>query len=205
MITVVDYGCGNLGSIVNMLRKIGAPAALTSSPRDVEQATKLILPGVGAFDAGMSRLAQSGLLPVLNRKVLEEKVPVLGICLGMQLMTRGSEEGSHKGLAWIDADTLHFAGVLGPDAKVPHMGWNKVAPAKASGLLAELPEQPRFYFVHSYFVRCARREDVLLKTTYASRQFDAAFEHANVAGVQFHPEKSHRFGMRLLRNFVERS
>lgn len=204
MISVVDYGCGNVGSVLNMLRKVGAHAVLTSSANELEQASKVILPGVGAFDTGMSRLSESGLIPVLNRKALEQRVPVLGICLGMQLMTRASEEGALQGLGWIDANTVRFSQTPARDAKIPHMGWNVVAPERRSELIAGLPEGARFYFVHSYFVRCQRREDALLSASHALQDFDAAFERENLMGVQFHPEKSHRFGMQLLRNFVER-
>lgn len=202
MITIVDYQMGNLGSISNMLKKLGVPSRITADPQDIAAASKLILPGVGAFDAGMDNLARSGLLPVLNERVLQAGVPTLGICLGMQLMTLRSEEGQRPGLGWVDAVALRFRPT---DAalKVPHMGWNRVHPARSAPLIDGLPEEPRFYFVHSYFVRCQRLEDVLMTTRYG-QEFHSAFQHGNVAGVQFHPEKSHKFGMALLRNFAER-
>lgn len=202
MITIVDYGMGNLGSIRNMLKKISVDSEVTADARKIGAARKLILPGVGAFDAGMDNLERSGLIPVLNERVLQAKVPTLGICLGMQLMARGSDEGRRKGLGWIDAQALRFQPT---DAalKVPHMGWNLVRPAREAALVEALPDEPRFYFVHSYFIRCEQPEDVLLITIYGE-PFHSAFHRGNVWGVQFHPEKSHKFGMRLLRNFAER-
>jgi glutamine amidotransferase len=204
MIAIVDYRTGNLNSIRNMLNKIGVPATITSSPDEIRRANKLIMPGIGAFDAGMRRLKDSGLIPLLNELVLVEKKPLLGICLGMQLMTRGSEEGAMAGLGWIQAATKRFDRSDDPTLKVPHMGWNVVSPAKRSALLADSPEEPRFYFTHSYFVRCDNSCDRLLTVQYGATVFDAAFEHDNVMGVQFHPEKSHRFGMWFLKNFAGR-
>ncbi len=150
----------------------------------------------------MENLERSGLIPLLNRRVLEDRVPTLGICLGMQLMTRRSDEGARAGLGWIDAEALRFRPA---DAalRVPHMGWNRVTPARPSPLIDELPEEPRFYFVHSFFVRCHDCADVLLTTPYGE-SFASAFQRDNVWGVQFHPEKSHKFGMALLRNFATR-
>lgn len=202
MITILDYGMGNLGSIQNMLRKIGVPSEITSDADRIRAARKLILPGVGAFDAGMANLDRSGLLQVLNRRVLEDRVPTLGICLGMQLMTRGSEEGARAGLGWIDATALRFR-PADPALKVPHMGWNRVEPARASALTDDLPDDPRFYFVHSFHVRCHDAADVLLRTPFGE-PFTSAIQRGNVWGVQFHPEKSHKFGMALLRNFATR-
>lgn len=204
MITIVDFDIGNLGSIRNMLKKIGVASVVTSSPAEIEKAGKLILPGVGAFDAGMRNLNASGLIPLLNEKVLVQKTPVLGICLGMQLMTRGSEEGSLPGLGWVRADTRRFTREQAPNLKIPHMGWNLVRPAKDSPLVSEVPQEPRFYFVHSYYVRCEDRAESLLEATYGPHTFDAGFEAGHIRGVQFHPEKSHRFGMWMLKNFAER-
>ncbi len=204
-ITIVDYGVGNVGSIQNMLKKVGARSVVASSSEQVLQANKLILPGVGAFDAGMETLARSGLVAALNHKALVERTPVLGLCLGMQLMTRGSEEGKLPGLGWVNAATCKFDAAATPGLKVPHMGWNLVAPAKHSPILKNYSEDTRFYFVHSYYVRCEDRADPLLRCAYGGHSFDAAFEHRNLIGVQFHPEKSHRFGMWLLKNFTELS
>jgi len=202
MITIIDYGMGNLGSIRNMLKKIGADSEITAEPARIAAATKLVLPGVGAFDAGMENLDKSGLVPLLNERVRRDEVPVLGICLGMQLMTHSSSEGERPGLGWVDAKAVRF---VPADAtlKVPHMGWNIARPVRDDALLEGLPRESRFYFVHSYYVACERREDVLLTTFYGA-DFDSGFRRGNVWGVQFHPEKSHRFGMHLLRNFAER-
>lgn len=202
-IVVVDYGMGNLGSIMNMLKKVGARAIRSSSASDVEKAGKLILPGVGAFDAGMRSLSDLGLVPVLNRRVIEGKTPILGICLGMQLLARGSEEGQLPGLGWVDADVLKFRfdGIHDKGLKIPHMGWNTVEVTAESRLFDDMGPDPRFYFVHSYHVRCNNEENVLARTFYGY-EFVSAVTRDNIAGVQFHPEKSHKFGMRLLGNFV---
>jgi glutamine amidotransferase len=203
MITIIDYEMGNLGSIRNMLKVIGAESKTTHRVEDLLRATKLILPGVGAFGAGMRNLSRLGVLPVLSELVLNRKVPILGICLGMQLMATRSEEGVEPGIGWIDADVVRFDATQHPGMRVPHMGWNTVRVAKESQLLTETEGEQRFYFVHSYYTRCKDRDDVLLQTDYGV-DFDAAFARDNLFGVQFHPEKSHRFGMNLLRNFVER-
>jgi glutamine amidotransferase len=200
MITIVDYGMGNLGSIQNMLKAVDVQSVVTSDYRIISNAQKLILPGVGAFDSAMERINGSGLRDVLDRKVLEEKVPVLGICLGMQLLTRGSEEGVLPGLGWIQGDTTRFPKIEG--LKVPHMGWNLVASSSTSKLTKDLGEEPRFYFVHSYAVSVDDQKHSILKTTYGIK-FDSAIQKGNIYGAQFHPEKSHRFGKRLFKNFAE--
>lgn len=201
MITIVDYGLGNLGSIQNMLRKLGHQSELTSDPAHVAKAEALILPGVGAFDLGMRNLRELGLQEVLEKRVRAEGVPVLGICLGAQLMTRGSEEGSEPGLGWIAADTVRFAGPQMSDLPVPSMGWSPVRLGSPHTLFEAAGDDTRFYFVHSYHFRCDRAEDVIAWSSYGY-EFAAAFAHANVMGVQFHPEKSHRFGMSLLDRFA---
>jgi imidazole glycerol-phosphate synthase subunit HisH len=201
MTVIVDYGCGNLSSIANMIRKIGGKAVITSDPAEIAAAEKIILPGIGAFDTGMSRLNEMGFAGILNNKALKEKVPVLGICLGMQLMTRGSEEGVLKGLSWFDADTLKFNFESAPQLKVPLMGWKYVQQKKASRLLDGMYETPKFYFVHSYYVRCNNEADILATTMYGS-EYTSAFEKDNLFGVQFHPEKSHKYGMKILQNFI---
>lgn len=203
-VTIIDYGVGNLGSIQNMLKKLGAQSEIASEVCAIERATKIILPGVGAFDAGMTQLNQSGLRPTLDAAVLQRRVPVAGICLGMQLMTEGSEEGILPGLGWVQAKTIRFMPAPNETMKIPHMGWSVVKKSKHSPILELLDNEPRFYFVHSYHVDCRDREDVLLTAQYGSIQFDAAFEHRNILGFQFHPEKSHRFGMTLLKAFIER-
>lgn len=199
MISIVDYGMGNLGSIVNMFKRIGVVAQISGDPDVLARATKILLPGVGAFDSAMQRIEKSGLRTVLDYKALQERVPVLGICLGMQLLTRSSEEGKHVGLGWIAASTRRFGPEL--NLKVPHMGWNAVQAVCPSPLTQELPADARFYFVHSYYVAVDSQEDSLLKTRYGVT-FDAAISHNNIYGAQFHPEKSHRFGMQLLANFA---
>lgn len=199
MITIVDYGMGNLGSILNMFKRIGVATEITSDAAVLANASKVLLPGVGAFDAAMQRIDASGLRPVLDHKALYERVPILGICLGMQLLTRGSDEGKLSGLGWIGATTRRFPTIAG--LKVPHMGWNLVAPAQPSPLTAGLPSESRFYFVHSYFVQADDERDSVLKAHYGV-SFDAAVAHGNIYGAQFHPEKSHKFGLQLLANFA---
>lgn len=199
MITIVDYGMGNLGSIKNMFKRIGVSAVVSGDLVTISAASKLLLPGVGAFDKAMERINSDGLRQVLDRKALEERVPVLGICLGMQLLTKSSEEGTSSGLGWIAAKASRFPVISG--LKVPHMGWNVVIPTQESPLIKELPEASRFYFVHSYCVQVEDEGDSLLKTDYGLR-FDSAIQHDNIYGCQFHPEKSHKFGMKLLENFA---
>lgn len=199
MITIVDYGMGNLGAVQNMLRYIGVQAQISADPDVVARASRILLPGVGAFDAAMQRIHASGLRPVLEHKAMVERVPTLGICLGMQLLTRSSDEGREPGLGWIAADTRRFPALEG--LKVPHMGWNLVHPTRAHALTADLPPEPRFYFVHSYCVQVDNPTHSLLRAHYGI-DFDAAIGHDNIVGAQFHPEKSHRFGMKLLINFA---
>jgi glutamine amidotransferase len=199
MITVVDYGLGNLGSIENMLKRINVPVNVTSNLSEIKKASKLLLPGVGKFDAAMNRINDSGLRDVLDEKALNEKIPVLGICLGMQLLTYSSEEGEVPGLGWIKATTKKFP--VFDDLKVPHMGWNEVDVSNDNLLIQSLPKNPRFYFVHSYCVHVNDSKHSILKTKYGI-EFDSAVGHGNVFGAQFHPEKSHKFGMQLLRNFA---
>jgi glutamine amidotransferase len=204
MITIVDYGVGNLGSIVNMLKKIGAKAQASSDPDVLRQAEKLILPGVGAFDPGMRKLNEVGLAPLLNELVLEKKVPVIGLCLGMQLMTKRSEEGTEAGLGWIDAETVRFK--FRPEnahLKIPHMGWNTLDIRRQHPLVSDLGPESRFYFVHSYHIVCADEADVVAYTDYGY-PLAAVINKDNIMGAQFHPEKSHRYGMQLLKNFAER-
>ena len=203
MIVIIDYKMGNLGSILNMLKKIGVQAIVSSLPEDILQADKLILPGVGAFDNGMANLKESSLLSVLNEKVLAKKTPILGICLGMQLLTRRSAEGRLEGLGWVEADTVRFRfGKEESTLKIPHMGWNTVMFKPGSVLSSGLENEARFYFVHSFHVVCDREENVAGKTFYGY-EFSSAIQNGNIIGVQFHPEKSHKYGLRLLKNFVE--
>jgi imidazole glycerol-phosphate synthase subunit HisH len=203
MITIVDYGVGNLASISNMLAKIGVPSSIARTADDIAQAAKLILPGVGAFDHAMRNLRERGLRSALEHKVRTEKIPVLGLCLGAQLLTRRSEEGQEPGLGWIDADTVSFdRSRLGDEHRVPHMGWSDVSSTGSSRLLSNLPVPPRFYFAHSFHIRCADERTMAGTAEYGYR-FAAVVEDGNIVGAQFHPEKSHRFGMQLLRNYAE--
>lgn len=200
MITIVDYGMGNLGSIQNMFRRIGAETEISGDPERLKRARKLMLPGVGAFDQAMERINASGIRDILDKRVLEDRVPVLGICLGMQLLTRSSEEGRLKGLGWVKADAKRFPSL--PNLKVPHMGWNNVTPTQANPLIEGLPGDARFYFVHSYYVSMDDKRDSILQTEYGL-MFDSALNYKNIYGAQFHPEKSHKFGMKLLSNFAD--
>jgi len=203
MLVVVDSGISNIGSLVNMLRKIGVAATVSHLKDDIEQADKLILPGIGSFDAGMQRLSAMNLQDVLNKKVKEERTPTLGSCLGMQRMARSSTEGKVAGLSWFDAEVIRFDPSLqDPQVKIPHMGWNFIDQVKASRLFENFPPNPKFYFVHSYHFK-PNNEDDVLATTHHGYPFASAIEKGNIAGVQFHPEKSHKFGMQLLKNFVE--
>jgi glutamine amidotransferase len=199
MLLIVDYGLGNLGSVKNMLRVVGADATISDKPADVDKATALILVGVGHFDSGMKNLHGGGFVEPLNRRVLERKVPVLGICLGMQLLSRDSEEGQEKGLGWLPASTKRLQ-PGDPSLAIPHMGWNETA--SGDGVLLKGLEAARFYFVHSYHVVCDEPGDVAATCTYG-KPFTAAVRRGNIFGTQFHPEKSHRFGKRLLQNFVD--
>lgn len=206
MICIVNNGLGNVGSIVNMYRRLGIGARLTRDPETLASAERLILPGVGAFDRGMQNLEALGLKDVLSERVQRGIAPCLGICLGMQLMTHSSEEGSERGLGWIDAKTVHIGSrsFLGRERiRLPHIGWNFVDIVRDHPLVSGLTEEPRFYFVHSYCVECSSPDDRLFVARYEDVELTAGFVHENVAGVQFHPEKSHRFGMQLLRNFAE--
>jgi imidazole glycerol-phosphate synthase subunit HisH len=204
MIVIIDYGMGNLGSILNMLKKVGAPAAKVSADsKDIEQADKLILPGVGAFDTGMQRLRETGLIGLLNEKVLKAQTPTLGVCLGMQLLTKISEEGELPGLGWIDAETIRFR--FDPKTtglKIPHMGWNTVKIQHEGTLFKDMYSEPRFYFVHSFHVVSHNPQDVLATTEYGY-DFASVIQQGHIMATQFHPEKSHKFGMKLYKNFVE--
>jgi glutamine amidotransferase len=203
MIVVVDYGMGNLASIVNMIKRVGGQAMLSRGPEDIEQARKLILPGVGAFDNGMANLRERGYVELLTRKVVAERVPLLGICLGMQLLTQRSEEGVAPGLGWLDAETIRFKfDPGGPQLKVPHMGWNTITVTRPHPLFPEGEKERRYYFVHSYHVRCRDPANVLATTRYGL-EFTSAVVKDNLMGTQFHPEKSLRYGMRLMQHFVQ--
>jgi len=204
-LSIVGYGLGNLGSIQNMYKKLGIRTEIAETPAAVLEADKLVLPGVGAFDEGMTGLRAAGLVDPIIQKAAEG-TPILGVCLGMHLMTDASEEGVETGLGLIHARVKRFTPPEGSELKVPHMGWNEVEASRGdellSGLLQEGEERSRFYFVHSYYVECRDRSDVFLEATHGIK-FDVAFRRDNIMGVQFHPEKSHRFGMQILKNFYE--
>jgi imidazole glycerol-phosphate synthase subunit HisH len=198
VIAVIDYGVGNVKSILNMLRRIGVDARPVSDSQSIRAADHLILPGVGAFDAAMTLLNESGLRPALEDSFSSGK-PILGICLGMQLLGRGSEEGVKPGLGWIAASTERL--LLAVDAPLPHMGWSFVDP-KADSVLFAGEDSPRYYFLHSFAVRCDDRSDAAATAEYGGVEFTCSVQRDHVFGVQFHPEKSHRYGMRLLQRFA---
>ena len=201
MITIIDYGMGNLGSVLNMLKKVGAPARITNIPEEILKAEKLLLPGVGSFDTAMSRIGETGLLEVLNKMVLEKGVPILGICLGLQLLMEGSEEGKLPGFGWIKGKAYHFKGNIPSHLKVPHMGWNDISITKQCSLTEGFNEEIRFYFVHSYFIRVEDPANSMMTCRYGI-EFEAAVHKNNIYGAQFHPEKSHKFGRQFLKNFA---
>ncbi len=200
MITIINYGLGNLGSVQNMLKRIGVPCIITSNIEEIEAAQKILLPGVGAFDSAIQKIDELNLRSVLVHKAKVDKVPFLGICLGMQLLTRGSEEGALKGLDLVPAKTIKFEFDQNSNLKIPHMGWNFVKINTPSKLTENFSPEHRFYFVHSYKVVCDNNNNSILKTNYGG-DFDAAIQNENVYGTQFHPEKSHKYGMQLLTNF----
>jgi len=203
MISIVDYGAGNLGSIENMIKRVGHKCQITNSIDVIDNSKKIILPGVGSFDFGMKQLKKSGLIDVLNKKALHDRIPVLGICLGMQLMTKSSEEGNEEGLSWFNAEVVKFKSE-DKKMKIPHMGWNIVDVKKDSELLKDDNREKRFYFVHSFYVKSNEKTEVLTTTNYINN-FVSALEKDNIYGVQFHPEKSHKFGMELFKNFLNLS
>lgn len=202
MIVIIDYKVGNLGSIQNMLKKIREPFVVTCDPNVIAQASKIIFPGVGSFDTGMHNLSDLELIEILTHKVIDEKIPILGICLGMQLFSHMSEEGEKKGLGWIDAEVIKFSFDTEQKLKIPHMGWNYVELKKMSRLFEDMYEEPKFYFVHSYFLKVNDVHDILSTTSFGS-DFVSAIECGNILGVQFHPEKSHKYGLKLLTNFAK--
>lgn len=201
MITIVNYGMGNLGSLCNMFKRIGVKAVIESDPEAIIYSKKLVLPGVGAFDTAMACINDiPNLRKVLDQKAKIECVPILGVCLGMQLLTNSSEEGGLPGLGWIPGVATRFP--RQESLKVPHMGWNVALPSKPSLLTSQAGDIPRYYFVHSYCVHVEDPAHSLMRTNYGIN-FDSAIGRDNIYGVQFHPEKSHRFGMQILKNFAE--
>lgn len=200
-IKIINYGMGNIASVVNMVKKIGFSPTIAMTGEDLHDADKIILPGVGAFDHGMERLTELKFLPFLTEKANKDKTPILGICLGMQLMTQKSEEGILPGLGWVNAQVKRFS-FSDNTLKVPHMGWNYVNyNNKGPTHFAQEPPQ-RYYFVHSYYV-CCNDEKARVGYTRYGFDFCSIFIKENLWGVQFHPEKSHQYGMRLIRSFLE--
>lgn len=204
MIVIVDYGMGNNRSVQNMLKKIGVQAKIASETEEILRADKIIIPGVGAFDEGMKNLEMRNLIKPINFMVHNKKIKILGICLGMQLFTESSEEGVRPGFGWVPAKTVRFKKDINNEYKIPHIGWNRVDNVKSMTLFRNLTEENKFYFVHSYYVSSVEAK-VRIAQTHYGHNFVSAFQFENIFGVQFHPEKSHKYGMQLLKNFVELS
>lgn len=201
MITIIDYNIGNIAAVTNMLQRLGHSCRVTAKVEEIEQAERIILPGNGAFDACMKNLRSSGLIPVLERQVLQRCVPLLGICVGAQMLGHGSAEGVEPGLGWIDMQVERFPTL--PDLRIPHMGWNQVRISQPdNSLVRDMEADARFYFVHSYYMAPKNPADVLLKAHYGI-EFAAGVAHGNITGVQFHPEKSHRYGKQLMAAFAK--
>ena len=203
MVIVIDCGLGNNGSVINMIKKVGVEARASADPAEIRIAEKLILPGIGKFDVAMQRLNDLNLRDILEEMVIVKKKPFLGICLGMQLLTEKSEEGILPGLGWIMGKTVRFNfNNLTEKPKIPHMGWNSVIPQRESAFLSPIENELSFYFVHSYHVVCYDQADVLTTTNYGY-EFVSAIQKDNIMGVQFHPEKSHIYGMAFLKVFID--
>jgi glutamine amidotransferase len=203
MIAIVDYGLGNVKAFANVYERLNIPACIARKVDDLKEATKVILPGVGSFDHAMIKLNQSGMRDALDKLVFKKQVPVLGICVGMQMLAQASEEGVSKGLGWIDGVVKKLdLSVLKSATKLPHMGWNTIDPNLDNPLLAELNGNSRFYFLHSYYFHCKYPDSMIAITNYGMK-FASAVNHRNIYGVQFHPEKSHRWGIQLLKNFAD--
>jgi len=203
MITIINYGLGNIQAFVNVYRRLNIPVSVARTAGDLEGASRLILPGVGAFDHAMERLDASGMRPTLERMVREQKVPVLGICVGMQILASASDEGSLPGLGWVTGRVKGFAAAPGlARLPLPHMGWNDVQSLNGSPLFKGLEKDARFYFLHSFYFDCEAGAGGIASASYG-QDFICAVAEGNVFGVQFHPEKSHHFGTTLLKNFAE--
>ena len=205
MIAIIDYGLGNIQAFVNIYKRLHIPVSIAGSVEDLACADKIILPGVGSFDWAMTKLNDSGMCACLDDLVLNKGCPVLGICVGMQMMAKHSEEGDLPGLGWLDAEVKKFSNTSpkGNRMILPHMGWNNVKPGKTNCLFKDMAEDARFYFLHSYYFLPAREDNVLAVTEYDGFLFASSVRTENIFGVQFHPEKSHRWGINLLKNFAE--
>lgn len=203
MVTIIDYGVGNINAFVNVYKRVDVPFKIAKNAADLEGAEKLILPGVGHFDYAMEKLINSGMREKLDDLVLNEKIPVIGICVGMQMMANGSEEGEKEGLKWIDATVKKFdENTIKQVTRLPHMGWNDVKPVKDLSLFKGLEEEAIFYFLHTYYFECINSADVMAVSEYGI-EFASAAHHENKFGIQFHPEKSHHYGEILLHNFAK--
>jgi glutamine amidotransferase len=202
MITLIDYGVGNIFAFQNVYKRLDIPTKIAKSSQDLIDAQKLILPGVGSFDYAMNRLNDSGMREKLDELVLEKKIPVIGICVGMQMMGNRSEEGTEEGLKWIDGDVLKFdEKLIQHRTKLPHMGWNDVVPVNNHSLFNGLERDAIFYFLHSFFFECKDTSDTIATSEYGI-SFSSAVNRDHIFGIQFHPEKSHHYGERLLHNFA---
>jgi len=202
MITIIDYGLGNINAFVNVYKRLNIKTKVARIAADLKGATKIILPGVGAFDYAMSQLNASGMRDELDKQVIANKVPILGICVGMQILAKSSDEGKLAGLGWIDGEVRLFDSNLIPyKTRLPHMGWNSINPVKENKLLEELNGNSRFYFLHSYYFTCNDKNNIIATTGYGVT-YASAINHDNIFGTQFHPEKSHSNGIQLLQNFA---
>ncbi len=200
MITIIDYGLGNLRSVQKSFERANLNVKISNDLNEINKADKLVLPGVGHFGKGMKNLKSSGLIDVLNERVLIKKTPILGICLGMQLMTKYSEEGNSEGLGWIDASTIRFQKDIEKKYKVPHIGWNSIDIINDNPFLNKIKNNSQYYFVHTYYVLCKKKKEVMTESNYGIK-FHSSFQKDNVFGVQFHPEKSFSVGLQMLENF----
>ena len=203
MIVIIDYGLGNINAFINIYKKLDVPIKIAKTIADLEGVTKIILPGVGAFDHAMAKLEESGMRQKLGDLVLKQHIPVIGICVGMQILAKSSDEGKLPGLGWIDGTVKKFdESKILQSTHLPHMGWNDVEPLNSQTLFNEITDEPLFYFLHSYYFHCNNDDDTIAVTDYGGGNFTCAVKSGNVYGVQFHPEKSHNYGVQLLKNFA---
>ena len=203
MIVIIDYGLGNINAFINIYKKLDVPIKIAKTIADLEGVTKIILPGVGAFDHAMAKLEQSGMRQKLDDLVLKQHIPVIGICVGMQILAKSSDEGKLPGLGWIDGTVKKFdESKILQSTHLPHMGWNDVEPSENQTIFNDITDEPIFYFLHSYYFHCNNTNDTIAVADYGGGNFTCAIKSGNVYGVQFHPEKSHNYGIQLLKNFA---